>query len=56
MNLDEARVEQIVRQLEKGESSPMIEDFDPQKHLKEIHNRYIQKDSNQSKNSHSKGN
>ena len=41
---EEKKVQAIVVELEKGEKSGFVENFDPQEHLKQLHAKYINGD------------
>ena len=39
----EEKIKKLQAELQLGENSTMIEDFDAEKHLKELHNKYLKK-------------
>lgn len=41
LELEEQKINQLKKELEFGEKSPMIKNFNPKKHLENIHNKHL---------------
>ena len=41
LELEEKRLNQLREALIEGENSQMVDDFDPEKHLKELHKKHL---------------
>lgn len=41
LELEEQKTKRLLEELEIGEKSEMIENFDPEKHLQNIHRKYL---------------
>lgn len=41
LELEEQKIKQLKKELELGEKSPMIKNFNPKKHLQSIHSKHL---------------
>ena len=41
LELEEQKARQLITELELGEKSPKLENFNPKKHLQDIHSRHL---------------